>query len=144
MHFKTLLSAVVVGIGLALPAGGTEVPVIWGDKQEILHVVDELKLEDDKRMLVHAILEEARVTARRIYQDVGAELGQPTTLLQRVQTASRLADLERETMDDLASVLTEEEMGEVRRSALLVHSRNQQEKSRRDQETAAAAAYHAL
>ncbi|MDD7909647.1 hypothetical protein PUV47_06930 [Pseudovibrio exalbescens] len=143
MVMKKLLTALIISAGLIASTGAKEVPLIWGEKQEIQSVVKQLDLPDDKRNLVHMILEEARVNARRIYQDAGAELGETTNMIQRVQISPRMAELEREIMMDLSAILTEAELSEFRRSATLVKLRASQQNSRQNDETTTAAALFA-
>ena len=111
-----LIGALVAALTLVQPATSKSSSVVLKDKETVQDIIDELQLPDDRKGLVHVILEDARVRVGRMNSEAQpvpeADNSQFTLPVEDVS----LEQLNSETQDELQAVLNDKQMVELSRA----------------------------
>ena len=118
--FVVILGALLTGFALTNPATSQPPVFMVGDRETVTAIVDELNLPDDRRGLIHVILEDARVRAQR---EDGNKLVFASVAGTSEGTSGEdltLGSLDDETRSELFEVLDHEQMNELHRAIKVV------------------------
>ncbi|SDR25090.1 hypothetical protein [Pseudovibrio sp. Tun.PSC04-5.I4] len=114
------LGALLTALSLVNPATSQSPAIVLGDRDTVNAIVDEVDLPDDRRGLVHAILEDARVKAERMDGALLPISATAEPLVQLPEEGLMLEQLDEETRSELTDVLSEEQMSELHRAIKVV------------------------
>lgn len=114
------LGALLTALSLINPATSKSPAILLGDRDTVNAIVDEVDLPDDRRGLVHVILEDARVKAGRMDGAVLLISATADPLVQLPEDGLTLEQLDEETRSELTEVLSEEQMSELHRAIEVV------------------------
>ncbi|WP_208978659.1 hypothetical protein [Pseudovibrio denitrificans] len=99
--------------------------LLLGDRDTVNAIVAEVNLPDDRRGLVHVILEDARVKAERLDGAILPVSASAEPLVELPAEQFTLEQLDAETRDELVEVLDEDQMNELHRAIGVVLASNQ-------------------
>lgn len=114
--FVVILGALAAALTLTQPATSKSTSVVLKDKETVQAIVNELQLPDDRKGLVHVILEDARVRVERMNSEVQPILASSGTQAVLPVEEVSMEQLNSETRDELQAVLDEKQMLELSRA----------------------------
>ncbi|WP_063309081.1 hypothetical protein [Pseudovibrio sp. Ad26] len=94
--------------------------LLLGDRNTVNAIVAEVNLPDDRRGLVHVILEDARVKAERLDSPILPISASAEPLVELPADKFSLEQLDVETRSELVEVLDEDQMSELHRAIEVV------------------------
>ncbi|KZL19560.1 hypothetical protein PsAD2_01839 [Pseudovibrio axinellae] len=114
------LGALLTALSMINPATSKQPVLLHGDRQTVNAIIAEVNLPDDRRGLVHVILEDARVRAERLDGNFQLISASAETLSELPVETFTLEQLDAETRNELVEVLDEEQMTELHRAIEVV------------------------
>ncbi|WP_041767842.1 hypothetical protein [Pseudovibrio sp. FO-BEG1] len=120
-----LLGALLTALSMTNSATSKPPVLLLGDRDTVNAIVAEVNLPDDRRGLVHVILEDARVKAERLDGAILPVSASAEPLVELPAEQFTLEQLDAETRDELVEVLDEDQMNELHRAIGVVLASNQ-------------------
>ena len=120
-----LLGALLTALSMTNSATSKPPVLLLGDRDTVNAIVAEVNLPDDRRGLVHVILEDARVKAERLDSAILPVSASAEPLVELPAEQFTLEQLDAETRDELVEVLDEDQMNELHRAIGVVLASNQ-------------------
>lgn len=115
-----LLGALLTALSMTNSATSKPPVLLLGDRATVNAIIAEVNLPDDRRGLVHAILEDARVKAKRLDGEILPISAGSEPLVELPKDDFTLEQLDVETRSELVEVLDEDQMSELHRAVDVV------------------------
>ncbi|GHB26193.1 hypothetical protein GCM10007094_12960 [Pseudovibrio japonicus] len=115
-----LLGAFLTALSMTNSATSRPPVLLLGDRATVNAVVAEVNLPDDRRGLVHAILEDARVKAARMDGEILPISASSEPLVKLAEDSFTLEQLDAETRNELVEALDKDQMAELHRAVEVV------------------------
>ena len=114
------LGALLTALSMTNSATSKPPMLLLGDRDTVNAIVAEVDLPDDRRGLVHVILEDARVKAERLSSPILPISASVEPLAEPSSEKFALEQLDLETRNELVEVLDEDQMSELHRAIEVV------------------------
>ncbi len=115
-----LLGALLTALSMTNSATSKPPVLLLGDRATVNAIIAEVNLPDDRRGLVHAILEDARVKAKRLDGEILPISAGSEPLVELPKDDFTLEQLDAETQNELVEVLDDDQMSELHRAVDVV------------------------
>ncbi len=115
-----LLGALLTALSMTNFATSRPPILLLGDRATVNAVVAEVNLPDDRRGLVHAILEDARVKAARMDGEILPISASSEPLVELLEDSFAFEQLDAETRNELVEALDKDQMAELHRAVEVV------------------------
>ncbi len=110
------MGALLTALSLTNSATSRPAVLLLGDRETVNAIIAEVNLPDDRRGLVHVILEDARVKAERLDSPMLSVSAKAEPLTELPAEKFTLEQLDVETRSELVEVLDEDQMSELHRA----------------------------
>ncbi len=125
-YFLIALSTAFISIFVMVSSATSKPPVLLlGDRATVNAIIDEVNLPDDRRGLVHVILEDARVRAERLDRALLPVSASSEPLVELPTEAFTMEQLDAETRSELIDILDEEQLLELHRAIDVILTSNE-------------------
>ncbi|KZK89142.1 hypothetical protein PsAD46_00442 [Pseudovibrio sp. Ad46] len=114
------MGALLTALSMTNSATSKPPVLLLGDRDTVNAIVAEVNLPDDRRGLVHVILEDARVKAERLDSPILPISASAEPLVELPADKFSLEQLDVETRSELVEVLDEDQMSELHRAIEVV------------------------
>ncbi|SFJ95801.1 hypothetical protein SAMN04488518_101452 [Pseudovibrio ascidiaceicola] len=114
------MGALLTALSMTNSATSKPPVLLLGDRDTVNAIVAEVNLPDDRRGLVHVILEDARVKAERLDSPILPISASAEPLVELPADKFTLEQLDVETRSELVEVLDEDQMSELHRAIEVV------------------------
>ncbi|KZK84332.1 hypothetical protein PsW64_01679 [Pseudovibrio sp. W64] len=114
------MGALLTALSMTNSATSKPPVLLLGDRDTVNAIVAEVNLPDDRRGLVHVILEDARVKAERLDSPILPISASSEPLVELPAEKFTLEQLDVETRSELVEVLDEDQMSELHRAIEVV------------------------
>lgn len=114
------MGALLTALSMTNSATSKPPVLLLGDRDTVNAIVAEVNLPDDRRGLVHVILEDARVKAERLDSPILPISASAEPLVELPADKFTLEQLDVETRSELVDVLDEDQMSELHRAIEVV------------------------
>ncbi|MGG9999181.1 hypothetical protein ACQU0X_03770 [Pseudovibrio ascidiaceicola] len=119
------MGALLTALSMTNSATSKPPVLLLGDRDTVNAIVAEVNLPDDRRGLVHVILEDARVKAERLDSPILPISASAEPLVELPADKFSLEQLDVETRSELVEVLDEDQMFELHRAIEVVLASNE-------------------